>query len=256
MVDGDDAAFALSIGRGFSKAKAPFADDESGEAARPAIDDIGPETWTPPFYLRYRLATAGGVVLSGAWLAAAAYFIDRQILWPDLMVLLPHEIGGLAAGVLTPLALLWMVIAFFERGRKLHHETRALHWYFSRLTYPSDRAESRVAQVTESLRRQARELSQASAEAVTRSEAIDAQVRKRAVELSQVSHDADLRAQAIAEALRRQTGDLEVAAEKAAERAREVECSGTPLLCAPPAAATTCVKTSLNSGPMLSLIHI
>jgi len=94
VVDGDDAAFALPIGRGFSRTKASVADDENGEAARSAIDDIGPETWTPPFYLRYRLATAGGVVLSGAWLAASAYFIDRQILWPDLMALLPHEMGG------------------------------------------------------------------------------------------------------------------------------------------------------------------
>ena len=94
VVDGDDAAFALPLDRGFSRAKAPVADDENGETARSAIDDIGPETWTPPFYLRYRLATAGGVVLSGAWLAASAYFIDRQILWPDLMALLPHEMGG------------------------------------------------------------------------------------------------------------------------------------------------------------------
>ena len=83
VADGDDAAFALPIGRGFSRAKAPVAADEG---AIPAGEDIGAVTWTPPFYLRYRLATAAGVVLSAAWLGASAYFIDRQILWPDLMV--------------------------------------------------------------------------------------------------------------------------------------------------------------------------
>ncbi len=93
----DEDAFALPIGHGFSEAMAPIADegvDGAGEAASSAIDEIGPEKWTPPFYLRYRLATLGGVVLSGVWLSASAYFIDRQILWPDLLALLPHEMGG------------------------------------------------------------------------------------------------------------------------------------------------------------------
>ncbi len=93
----DEDAFALPIGHGFSEAMAPIADegvDGAGEAASSAIDEIGPEKWTPPFYLRYPLATLGGVVLSGVWLSASAYFIDRQILWPDLLALLPHEMGG------------------------------------------------------------------------------------------------------------------------------------------------------------------
>jgi hypothetical protein len=65
------------------------------------------------------LPTIGGGVLSVAWLAVCITVIEQQLLWSDLLLLLPHELGGMAAGVFTPLALLWMVIAFFERGRRL-----------------------------------------------------------------------------------------------------------------------------------------
>ena len=129
---------------------------------------IGLEEWTPPFYLRYRLPIIGGVVLSAAWLAASITFIAQHIGWRDLLLLLPHEVGGMAAGMLTPLALLWMVIAFFERGRRLRHDTEALGRNLHRLAYPSAGAQTRVNEITEALRRQARELTPASEEAAAR----------------------------------------------------------------------------------------
>ena len=163
-----------------------------GPADEEASDQLEPDAWRPPFYLRFRLLTWAGAVLSTVWLALCAYFIDRQIPWSDISELLPHEIGGMAASVFTPLALLWMVIAFFERGRQLRHESAALRWHFRSMIYPSDRAETRVGEITEALRRQARDLTTASEEALARAETANEMVRRRTLELTQVSGDADL----------------------------------------------------------------
>ena len=100
------------------------------------IDDI--IAWKPPFHLRYHLFSMAGLVATGLWVAGSLEFIDRQLGWHNMGELLPHEMGGLAAGTLTPLALLWMVIAFYERGQQLRRETEALRWYLRRMIYPSE----------------------------------------------------------------------------------------------------------------------
>jgi len=187
-----------------------------------ADDGLSPDDSPVPFHLRFRLPAIGGVVFSVVWLAFAVYVITEQLPWSDLLSLLPHELGGMAAGVLTPVALVWMVVAFYERGRQLRRETEALRWHLQRLAYPSDRAERRVSEIAEILRKQARDLTRTSEEAAARAQAVTDQVRQRTLELARVSEDADLRAQAIAETLRRQTDDLQSVSEKATVRAREV----------------------------------
>ena len=87
------------------------------------------DTWHKPFYLRYRLYTIAGVILSAAWLKGAYHYVENMLGWANLGELLPHEVGGIAAGAFTPLALLWMVIAFWERGQSLKHDTAALRWH-------------------------------------------------------------------------------------------------------------------------------
>jgi hypothetical protein len=144
------------------------------------------DDWQQPFYLKYRLVSLLGVVLSVAWIAASIAFVDRGLGWDNVNQLMPHEIGGLAAGTITPLALLWMVVAFFERGQQLRRETTMLRWHLRRLIYPSDHAQSRLNQITDSMRRQARDLTKASEDAARRGEAVTGMIKQRTVELSQV----------------------------------------------------------------------
>ncbi|MBT7511651.1 MAG: hypothetical protein HN650_14790, partial [Rhodospirillaceae bacterium] len=179
--------------------RAPDRSAQGDKLPLPAAGDAEPislEDWEKPFHLKYRLAVIGGALLSAGWLWAANAFIETQMGWENVVQLLPHEITGIAVGALTPLAMLWMVVAFFERGRHLNHETEMLRWHLRQLIYPSDRAQSRISEITDSLRRQARDLSHASEDAARRGEAVTSQIRQRTLELSQVSEDADLRSHA------------------------------------------------------------
>jgi len=40
------------------------------------------------------------------------------------------------------------VIAFFEGGRRLRHETESLRWHLKRLAYPSGGARTRMDEIT------------------------------------------------------------------------------------------------------------
>ena len=62
--------------------------------------------WRMPLYARYRLLSLGAGLLSVVWLVASVMYVLEGLGLSDLFALLPHEIGGMAAGVVTPLALL------------------------------------------------------------------------------------------------------------------------------------------------------
>ena len=123
--------------------------EESREAALAAAEDesLFPR-WTAPFYLRYRLFSIAGMVLTVGWLAPVIFYIDQYMGWENLPHLQPYELAAMAAGVTTPIALLWMVIALFERGRQTRHESEALRWYLRRLIYPTDKSESRMREIS------------------------------------------------------------------------------------------------------------
>ena len=211
--DQSGALPAPETGPPHSASESPGVSGDAGEisAALP---------WTAR--LKYRLPTLAGAAATVLWAFMIHRVLDRSIGWDNLPFLLPHELGGLAAGVVTPLALLWMVVAFFERGRQLRSETEALRRQLLQMTYPSDRAQTRLREVTDALRRQARDLTDASDEATTRLHAVTEAVRQQSLELARVSEDADLRAQAIAEALRRQTMDLQSVSERSTQQAAQV----------------------------------
>lgn len=51
------------------------------------------------------------------------YFIFE---WDEIRAMSPNEFGDLLAGILGPLALIWLVLGFFQQGQELRHSVRAL----------------------------------------------------------------------------------------------------------------------------------
>ena len=169
-------------------ASAPLPEIDGGRKTKKTI--LNSDDWQTPLHLRFRIISIVGLLVTFAWLSIWYQFVEIQLGWNNLLALLPHEITGLVVGAVTPLVMLWTVIAFFERGRQLRWETEALRWHLRQLIYPSDRSRSRVTQITDTLRGNARDLTQASEEAARRTEAVSDLIRERTVELSQVAEDA------------------------------------------------------------------
>ena len=141
------------------------------------------------------------------------------------MGLLPHELGSMAAGVVTPLALLWIVVAYFERSKIYEKEAFALRWHLNQLTFPSDDAHVRTAKITEVLRDQAKVLTQASEEASDRAQAASDLIRAQTASLIAASEKTSLGADRAGEKLRQQAEDLVTASDRAIARARSRKCA-------------------------------
>lgn len=131
--------------------------------------------------------TARGFVIGGAlsalWLGAAGAYGGLAIGLPGLLALTPLEVSALSGAVFAPLAFLWLVVAYVDRGAELRSEAESLRRHLSLLTYPAEAAEGRITTISESLRAQTRELAQATREAGGQAETLRMLLSRETAEL-------------------------------------------------------------------------
>lgn len=108
-----------------------------------------------------RMLQATGVLVSAMWLVGAAFYVQRMVGWSNISGLMPHEMGGFLAGILTPVALFWMIAAFILRSNDVKLYAEALREEIQGMIFPSEEANRRVNNDIERLMRQTAEMSKA-----------------------------------------------------------------------------------------------
>ena len=118
-----------------------------------------------------------GLLLSVLWLAACAAYAQQAIGWDNVMLLLPHEVGGLLAGAAAPLVLLWIVLGYFQRAVGVARATEPVRRQIEELSSAGSALEQRLSQATATLRGEAGDLGVASEAAVSRIGVLNADLR-------------------------------------------------------------------------------
>lgn len=65
-----------------------------------------------------------GIVITAAYLIAAALLSWGR--WDQFSAMKPNEVGDFLAGVVGPLALLWLILGYFQQGEELRNSAEAL----------------------------------------------------------------------------------------------------------------------------------
>src|SRR3990172_624591 len=138
-------------------------DAPSGEAPPP---QSSPPLAEVPGLSRYnwKLFALGGAVTL-LWLNAAALYVVHTTGWGAVIALPLPQLGAALAGVTAPMAFLWLMLAYFSRGRELRRSADALHRLLMELSFPTPETELRVQQLTGALRRHTQELDENAAKA-------------------------------------------------------------------------------------------
>jgi ABC-type transporter Mla subunit MlaD len=136
-----------------------------------------------------RLLQATGVIISTIWLVGAALYVQRTVGWNNVSALMPHELGGFLAGILTPIALFWMIAAFVLRSNDVKLYADALREEIQAMIFPSDEANRRVNNDIERLMRQTSEMSKATKEMLSVLSSARTGVRDQITELQMSSTD-------------------------------------------------------------------
>jgi hypothetical protein len=84
-----------------------------------------------------------GIVLTVAYLGVLWFVFDGRLV--EILLMAPNEIGDLLAGVFGPLAILWLILGFFQQGIELRQNTRALELQADELRNTVDQQRELVA---------------------------------------------------------------------------------------------------------------
>ena len=74
--------------------------------------------------------------ISVLWFLIVGIYITKFFGWDNLFLLMPSEFGGFLAGITLPLAVIWVVIAYIDRGSSFKNEAKLLRAYMNQLVYP------------------------------------------------------------------------------------------------------------------------
>lgn len=103
--------------------------------------------------------------ISSVWLLIVIVYITQFFGWSNLFLMMPDEFGGFLAGITLPLAVIWVVMAYIDRGASFKEEAKLLHTYMNQLVYPEDGAAQTTKAMTDAIRAQVIELQQATKKA-------------------------------------------------------------------------------------------
>ena len=100
--------------------------------------------------------------VSMVWFAIVLIYITQFFGWSNLFLMMPDEFGGFLAGVTLPLAIIWVVMAYIDRGSSFKQEAKFLRAYMNQLVYPEDGAPQTAKAMADAIRSQVVELQQVS----------------------------------------------------------------------------------------------
>ena len=102
------------------------------------------------------------ISVSVIWFAIVLIYITQFFGWSNLFLMMPDEFGGFLAGITLPLAIIWVVMAYIDRGTSFKQEAKFLRAYMNQLVYPEDGAPQTAKAMADAIRSQVVELQQVS----------------------------------------------------------------------------------------------
>ena len=100
--------------------------------------------------------------ISIIWFSFVLIYITQFFGWSNLFLMMPDEFGGFLAGVTLPLSIIWVVMAYIDRGSSFKQEAKFLRAYMNQLVYPEDKAPQTAKAMADAIRSQVVELQEVS----------------------------------------------------------------------------------------------
>jgi len=124
--------------------------------------------------------------ISVAWFGIVLIYITQFFGWSNLFLMMPDEFGGFLAGITLPLAIIWVVMAYIDRGTSFKQEAKFLRAYMNQLVYPEQGAPQTAKAMADAIRSQVVELQQVTKLATDQTAVIKDEIRSNIKEFSKL----------------------------------------------------------------------
>lgn len=119
------------------------------------------------------------IFISVVWFAIVLIYITQFFGWDNLLLMMPNEFGGFLAGVTLPLVVIWVAIAYIDRGTSFNKEAKFLRAYMNQLVYPEEGGAKTAKAMADAIRSQTVELQEVTKIATQQTEVIKNELSAR-----------------------------------------------------------------------------
>lgn len=131
------------------------------------------------------------IILSVIWFGIVAVYITKFYGWDNLFSLVPNEFSGFMAGVILPIAIVWVIMAYIDRGSSFKHETQMLRDSLNQVIFPDSNGNAASKMIAEAIKSQVAELKDVTRDACAQADVIKRDLTERIADLKQLVNALD-----------------------------------------------------------------
>ena len=131
------------------------------------------------------------IVFSVMWFGIVAIYITKFFGWDNLFSMLPNEFSGFMAGITLPLAIVWVIMAYIDRGSNFKNETRMLRDSLNQVIFPDSNGSEATKMIAEAIKSQVADLKDVTRDVCAQSDVIKRDLTERVNELKQLAEALD-----------------------------------------------------------------
>ena len=131
------------------------------------------------------------IVFSVMWFGIVAVYITKFFGWDNLFSMVPNEFSGFMAGITLPLAIVWVIMAYIDRGSSFKNETRMLRDSLNQVIFPDSNGSEATKMIADAIKAQVADLKDATRDVCAQSDVIKRDLTDRVAELRDLAEALD-----------------------------------------------------------------
>ena len=131
------------------------------------------------------------IVFSVMWFGIVAVYITKFLGWDTLFSLMPNEFSGFMAGITLPLAIVWVIMAYIDRGSSFRKETQMLRDSLNQVIFPDSNGSEATKMIAEAIKSQVADLKEVTRDVCAQSDVIKRDLTERVTEMKELADALD-----------------------------------------------------------------
>lgn len=127
------------------------------------------------------------ILFSVAWFGIVAVYITKFFGWDNLFSMVPNEFSGFMAGITLPLAIIWVIMAYIDRGNSYRREAALLQHSINHVMFPNSDTNNATKMIANAIEKQVAELKEATRDAYAQSDVIRRDLVERINDMRQLT---------------------------------------------------------------------
>lgn len=131
------------------------------------------------------------IAFSVMWFGIVAVYISKFYGWDNLFSITPNEFIAFLTTTTLPLAIMWMIMAYIDRGNSFKKETRLLRESLNQVIFPDSNGNEATKMIADAIKAQVSDLKDATRDVCAQSDVIKRELTDRVVELRELAEALD-----------------------------------------------------------------